>query len=750
MLNNQRKFGNGLTQTSMLGLALGLGLSSPALAQNEAQEASEEENIIVVTGRLRGDAESVQDVPLAVTVISPDQLGAQGALNIEDLETLSPSLVIDPVAAGPGAGAISLRGVSFEDVEKSFEPTVGVVIDGVFTGTNTAQLTNAFDFQQVEVLRGPQGTLFGRNTIGGVINVKRSRPTKEFGLRAEATFGRFGRQEFNGVFNIGDGDIFGLKLFGSYRDFDGYYDNVTLDQTTGRNSVTNAGGTILIEPNSDLSIMLTAEHTKIGGDPAVASLSQTGEAICGVPVPALAAQCNRNTRDDLYTVFGNVLGDIDYGEDAFSAQIDYSFGDFTLTSITALKDSDELVIQDFDASSIDFFTTSRAQQYRQFTQELRLAGNFFDGVSGVVGLFYFNNEYQLQQTTTLPTGFALPAETDHETKSYAAFADFDISLTDMLRLSVGARYSRDEKEYTRSIFAGPGPLLDLSNEDDWSQFTPRVSLDYRFNDDILVYASYARGYRAGGFNGRANSPTSVAVSFDPETVDSFELGAKSTFADGRVTLNIAGFYSKYNDKQEDVVQATPPGSPNPQETVTLNAANATIFGAEIDLRAELFDGFTITSSLGFLDASYDDFFIDVNLDGIEDAGEDASGRDLRRAPDFSFSIAGNYEIPVGESGTVDINAKYSTTSSYQTTIVAAAGDFGRNDPRGLHQSLDDVSASITYTHILSDDSEIYARIFGRNLTDSRGLSAALPVAGLFAFGTGVAPRQYGATVGFRF
>ncbi len=739
-----------LKRSLAAGTILGLmaGISTPAFAQQS--ESAEEDNIIVVTGRLRGDSESVQDVPLAVTVVSPEQLGAQGALNIEDLETLSPSLVIDPVGAGPGAGAISLRGVSFEDVEKSFEPTVGVVIDGVFIGTNTAQLTNAFDFAQIEVLRGPQGTLFGRNTIGGVINVERTRPTKEFGLRAEASFGNYGREDYNAVFNFGDGDAFGAKLFFSDRTFDGFYNNVTLGQRTGSNSVRGAGGTILIEPSDALEILLTAEVTKIGGDPAVASLSQTGEAICGIPVPALAEQCNRNTRDDLYTVFGNVLGDVQFTEDSYSARINYDIGDLTLSSITALKESDELVIQDFDGASISFFTTNRAQQYRQFSQELRLAGEFAQGFSGVVGLFYFNNEYQLQQGTTLPTGFTLPAETDHETKSYAAFADFDIELTDQFRVSLGARYSKDEKEYTRSIFAGPGPLLALSNEDDWSQFTPRVSVDYRFSDDILVYGSYARGYRSGGFNGRANSPSSVAVSFDPETVDSFELGAKTQFADGRVTLNIAGFYSRYNDKQEDVVQATPPGSPNPQETVTLNAANATIFGAEIDMRAELFEGFTITSSLGLLDASYDDFFIDVNLDGIQDAGEDASSRDLRRTPDVSFSIAGNYEVPLGNDGTINLNAKYSTTSSYQTTIVAAPGNFGQNDPRGLHQAQDDLSASITYTHILGDDTEIYVRAFGRNLTDSRGLSSALPVAGLFTFGTGIAPRQYGVTVGFEF
>ena len=185
-----------LNGTSLLAFAAGaLLVASPAAAQDTDEEtASDDDNVIVVTGRLRGN-ESVQDVPLAVTVVSPEQLGAQGALNIEDVETLAPNVVIDPVGAGPGGGAISIRGVSFQDIEKSFEPTVGVVIDGVFIGTNTGQLTNAFDFEQVEVLRGPQGTLFGRNTIGGVINIRRSRPTKEFGARAEVTLGNFGREE---------------------------------------------------------------------------------------------------------------------------------------------------------------------------------------------------------------------------------------------------------------------------------------------------------------------------------------------------------------------------------------------------------------------------------------------------------------------------------------------------------------------------------------------------------------------------
>lgn len=727
-------------------LLAGVFSAQSAFAQDSNVEASQEDDpVIVVTGRLRGD-ESVQDVPLAVTVVSTEQLATQGALTVEDVEGLAPNLVIDPVGAGPGGGAISLRGVSFEDIEKSFEPTVGVVIDGVFSGTNTGQLTNAFDFETVEVLRGPQGTLFGRNTIGGVINIKRSRPTKEFGARGEVTFGNFGRQELNAVLNVGDGDVFGLKLFGYDREFDGYYNNVTLDRTTGANSNTNVGGTLLIEPTPSLEILLNAEYSEIGGDPAVSSLSSSADAICAALGAVIPEQCNRNTTSDLYTAFSNELGLITFDEVALSGQINWEIGGLTLTSITALRDSDERVVQDFDGTSVAFFQTDRIQDYRQFSQELRLGGEFFEGVSGVIGFFYWENEYQLDQTTTLPTGAQANPMTDHSTESYAIFGDFDIELTDRARLSIGARYSWDDKEFTRTL----APGVAFSNADNWSEFTPRVSLDYDVTDDILAYASYSRGYRAGGFNGRANSASAVATGYDPETVDSYELGLKTSFAGGDVILNFAGFYSKYNDKQEDVVQATPPGSANPQETVTLNAASATIKGLELDMRAQLFDGFSLTGAVGILDANYDSFFVDLNVNGEQDPGEDASTRQLRRTPDFTFSIAANYETAVSANSDLAFNLRLSTTSSYQTTIVAAPGNFGMNDPRGLHQATEDLSAALTYTLYVGDDSKLYARVFGRNLLDQERLSSALPVAGLFTFGTAIPPRQYGVSVGFEF
>jgi iron complex outermembrane receptor protein len=720
--------------------------ASPVFAQGaDAASSDEDENVIVVTGRLRGD-ESVQDVPLSVTVVNTEQLGAQGALTIEDVETLSPNLIIDPVGAGPGGGAISMRGVSFQDIEKSFEPTVGVVIDGVFIGTNTGQLTNAFDFEQVEVLRGPQGTLFGRNTIGGVINVRRSRPTKDFGVKAEATLGNYGREEFNAVLNVGDGDTFGLKVWGFDRSTDGYYDNVTLGTDAGANNNTNFGATLLLEPTPDLEILVTAEKTKLGGDPPVSSISDGTDLICILLGAVIPEQCNRNLEDDLYTVFSNFLGDIDYTEDAFSGEINYSFGDLTLTSVTAFRDSDERQTQDFDATSIPFFQTDRSQQYQQFSQELRLAGEVSEGISGVIGLYYFDNEYQLDSTTVLPSGASSSNGTDHNTESLAFFGDFDLELSDRLRLSVGARYSKDEKAYRRFVLNG----IDLSNEDSWKEFTPRVSLDYRFNDDVMGYASYARGYRSGGFNGRGITTTSVQTSFAPETVDSFEVGAKTSFLDGAGIFNVAAFYSEYKDKQEEVVQATPPGSPNPQETVTKNAAGATIKGLEADLRMELAEGFTLSSSLGLLDADYDSFFVDLNLNGTQDAGEDASTRTIRRTPDVTFSVAADYRTPLTNSTELALNARLANSSSYQTTIVPAPGNFGANDPRGIHPSTTDVSAAATVSFDLGESSRAYLRVFGRNLLNEKGVSSTLPVAGLFTFAGAIAPRQYGVTLGFEY
>ena len=713
---------------------------------------------IIVSARRR--EESIQSTPVAVTAISPTELANAAAPDIRDLVGRTPNLVIDPVNAGPSAAAISIRGISFEDIEKSFDPAVGVLIDGVYIGTNTGQLLDFFDFESVEVLRGPQGTLFGRNTTAGVINITRTRPTGELGVKARATIGDYGRRDFRTVVNAPKiADMLSLKGFWLHAQGDDYYDNQTLGKDYGGRRYDNFGATALLEVG-DFDLTATYEHVNERTEIDQAATSQTGKDLICLRIPLGGGaflrptgipdvQCDRNTGDDLYTTFTNVPGIARNKGDNVTVNANYDFGDFVLSSVTGWRTSNESVRQDFDSTSISFFDTLRVQSYRQFTQELRLAGNVTDTVDFVVGGFYFNSRYTLDQTTFFGAFFGggRPFQggniVDHTSKSTALFADVQWKLTDALRLSVGGRYTWDKKRMTNDISKIDNPSVVATPRAEWSKFTPRASIDYSFGEsrNNLVYASFSQGYRAGGLNGRAQTLSSANTPYDPETVNSYELGFKTQVWDDRITFNVAAFLTKFNNKQEEVVRPVP--APVNQETVVQNAAKATIKGIEAEFRALVAEGFTVNGSLGILDAKYDSF--STLVAGVP---TDISTRSLRRTPDLSFSFGGDYTIPVGP-GEIALAASYRHVSSFQTTIVGAPGNPGINDPRGLAGARNLVDASAGYTFDLGS-AKLRAAIFGRNLTDDRGLSSSLPVAGLFTFSAARPPRTWGVEFGVEF
>jgi iron complex outermembrane recepter protein len=767
----------GRTLLASCALATSLGaFGVPALAQAESQAttATGVEDIIVSARRRN---ESIQDVPVAVTAISPAQLANMAAPDIRDLVGRTPNLVIDPVNAGPSAAAISIRGISFEDIEKSFDPAVGVLVDDVYIGTNTGQLLDFFDFESVEVLRGPQGTLFGRNTTAGVIRLQRTKPTGEFGVRALGTIGDYGRRDVRLVVNMPKiADLISLKGFWIRAQSDDFYDNQVLGEDYGGRKYDNYGIAARVE-RGGLDVVFTWDRVKERSEIDQPATSRTPDItrpfpgtqfnpdlIClQVPVTGVGlvrptgipgAQCDRNTGGDLYTTFSNVPGFARNDGDNFTINGSLELGELTLSSVTGWRDSDEIVRQDFDSTSIDFFDTQRVQTYRQFSQELRLSGDLTDALDFVTGLYYFNSRYTLDQTTFfgpfLQAAAGLPAQggniVDHRGKSTALFADVQWTVTEDLRLSVGGRYTWDEKSIFNDFLKTGLPQFIADESEKWNQFTPRASLDYSFGDN-LVYASYSRGYRAGGFNGRGQSAESARTPYDPETVDSFELGLKTQFLDNRVTLNVAGFLTKYNDKQEEIVRAIPGAG---QETLVLNAAKATIKGLEAELRVQATEGLSFSSSLGLLDAKYDEFQTQlVQPDGVV-VNVDASERDLRRTPDVSFSLIADWAIPVGELGNLDLAASYRHVSSFQTTIVGDAFDPTRNDPRGLAQARNLVDASAAMTFDLDDIGKMRVAVFGRNLTDDRGLNSTLPVGGLFTFSAARPPRTFGMEVGFEF
>lgn len=783
-------------------LAAGSWVPSAARAQAQdtgrADESDDGIRDIVVTAQLRQD--NLQDVPVAVTALDARTLVAPIVDDIRDLAGRVPGLVVDSVAAGPSAAAISIRGISFEDIEKSFDPAVGVMVDGVFIGTNTGQLLDSFDIERLEVLRGPQGTLFGRNTIAGVISVRRTRPTEDPGVRGSFLYANYDTKRARLVANSGAlGDVVRLKGFLFWDRTNGFYRNVTKGRREGRYEVLTGGLTALITPFDGVEAEITYEHMRERGEAIVAPLSRTpgpgraGDVICfapGVPGFSPLEQCNRFGLPDrgLYTTFSALDTPVRADTDAVTANIDVELGGgFALKSITGWRKSEESVRQDFDASSATFFDTLRVQDYEQLTQELRVQGNVTDWLDLLVGAYYFRSEYQLDQTTNLGAVLTNPVPpasvrgyTDHESESYAGFADARIKLGDRLTLGLGARYTEDRKRIFNNYGRIPG-LVRLSlpgfGERDcvqvvgllpapfppgipayaaadncagrasFDQFTWRASLDYQIGANKLVYASYNKGFRSGGFNGRAASPTSLGPYF-PETVDAYEVGLKADWLDRKLRTNIALYRTKYNNKQEEIVEPAPPGSANPQETVVRNASSATIQGIEAEIVMQPVRSFTVTTTFAYTDAEFDSFLNDVTGDFIPD---DVSRLQMRRAPRYQASIALDYSRAVG-AGTFGFNTVLRFQSKYFTCIVPARPAVPGaviNDPRCQTRDREDLAASISWA-LPVGSGEVEISVFGRNLTDFRDIGSTLPVARLLTFGTARPPRTYGAEIALRF
>ena len=748
---------------------------TPVYAQDAAPAPAADTgdvNDIIVTARRRD--ETLQTTPVAITAVNTAMLEAKAAVNIGDLQGAAPGLLITQQNSGAQAANISIRGLTYADIEKSQTPTVGVVVDGVTIGTNTGQLQDAFDIAQIEVLRGPQGTLFGANTIGGVINITRTKPTMEPGLKAELTYGRWNTWSGKAVANYGDGATWGIKLFYFHNESDGYYKNVTRNVSAGWSNGDTYGGSLLFKPaGSGFDAQLTLQQVVQKFDPVVSNIAKTGEAFCAFEP---ANECNRNTRKDLYTTFGAAASSKYRAPDA-TLQMNYDLDVIKLTSITGWRHTKEGQTQDFDGSSVDLYYVDRRQHYTQWSQELRASGKFFEGLDYVVGGYYFNSKYDLTQWSrvfgfdpnTPPTLFDLNSQhVEGKTKSYAFFGDFNWAFADGFRLSFGGRWSHDKKKLFNG-FAG-GKLIDPGNVSasqfvpvgtgnaSFSKFTPKAGIDYRPNSDMMVYASWSRGYRSGGFSPRAATADTASTPFGPETVDSYEIGAKFDLLDRRLQINLAGYVSDYKDMQQNL---TVPGGPTGNQTITGNVpGGALIKGIEMDGTLRITSNFKITGSAAYMKSHFRNFVANGVL-GTAIVPFDYSANRLIYAPKFTGSLAADYSVPTS-FGKVSANIGWRHISPYDEQLSAASltpvtDGLGNvtsvivngNDPRVRTTTQDLVDAAVTFDFAL-DNVDAYFRVFARNLTDERTTTHAFTVAGLWSFGMALEPRTYGATVGVKF
>ena len=727
-----------------IALAGGTAFPLTVYAQDNALVLEE----VIVTARKR--MESIQSVPVAVTALTTE-LQRSSIRNLQDIQGFVPNLLIDKVTALPGGAAIAIRGVSYQEIDKSLDPGIGVLLDGVYLGTNSGQILENFDIERLEVLRGPQGTLFGKNTIGGAINIIRTTPTKEFGGKVQGTLGEDGRQDIRGLLNLPLTENGGIKLWAAKLESDGYIKNTTYNDDAGGQDYENAGATLAWQFGDALDLAFTYERiedeSEVG---AWANFNKYFDEVDGpdfaglffLPDPTGFRQFDPGSDEDHNST--NAPNDADVSNDFYNLTVNYEMGDWLLTSITGYINRNENTRLEYDGNRFEFLTAFTDQDYEQFSQELRVNGTI-GNVELTTGLYYWDSEYDANQKTHELWPFLVPAfplgtigviSQHGETESYAAFGSADWALTEKLTLNFGLRYTYEEKKLEpvgSQYFLGDIPLTPpgtfTSVDEDWDKFSPRIGAQYDFTDDIMVYASYSEGFKSGGFFGRITSADNVR-GFDPEKVETYELGIKSEWWNQRLRLNAAVFSSDYSDKQEEIIVADAGGN---VDTIVLNAADASMDGAELELTALLYEGLTFFAQGGYLDASYDEFIID-DVPGVPTDGSDL---DMRNTPEYTFGAGLNYTHSLFSHSAMAYGVSYRWRDEYVTIF--------NNDPLGQKDSAGFWDANIDYRFKES----LTVSVYGRNIGDERYFRAVL-IPPISSFGQWNEPENYGVTVTYEF
>ncbi|MEM1436408.1 MAG: TonB-dependent receptor, partial [Pseudomonadota bacterium] len=678
---------------------------------------------VVVSARRR--SESIQDVPVSVTAIERE-LRQANVRRPEDVQNFAPNLYIRRTPGIASGAAISIRGVSSFESDKSFDPAIGVMMDGMFLGTSSGVLLQNFDIKQIEILRGPQGTLFGKNTTGGLINIIRGDVTMDWGADLNVTAGNFGRQDFKAVVNMPIvGDQLGIKLFGASIQSDGFVENRTLNDDVGGDDIVNFGFTTLWEPTDNFNLKLHYEKFHDESDQgAYTNVNQPGELACVLEAfGEVGCQSSANDGPDRNAADGRNDSDNEY--DTFIVTANLDLEQFLLTYIGTSRDMDENNNQHFDGAPVDLLRMRFFNDWHQQSHELRLVSQFSDVVEFQAGLFYWDVDYdqrwdvadlhhQLSNLGVIPVPLSATTLSSNgqsqTTESTAVFFQGDWHINEEWTLTAGARWTEEEKDFlggNGGAFYDPAagdPIPALVDpqpfSQKWSELTPMIGLRYQPSDDLMLYGSYSEGFKSGGFFGR-QANFNLDPSYDPEFVENYELGMKSTFLDGKLIFNSALFLSQYKDKQESILI---PVDLSNVATVVRNASELEMMGVELEMMYQVTPAWFVRATYGYLDAEYDNYFADLNGDGIV---TDNSNLRPRNTPENTFGLTTTYTIPVGSG---DLQGMLSYRWRDEIEMIAD------NDPLGFLNPIEDLSATVTYSW---NDERYRVTAFGRNMTDDR-------------------------------
>lgn len=721
-----RYFNNKTTILLQLFSVLLLNITS-SQAQNSSSSALLEE--IVVTATKKKNVENVHDIPSSVTAFGADQLEALKIRDLVGLNFAVPNATIQEVGTTKGGASFAIRGLGINSSIPSIEPTVGVFVDGIYYGINSGVVFDTFDLKSIEVLRGPQGVLFGRNVTGGALIVNTTDPGFEpkttLKVAAESGFRGTGANYFIQGSTTGTliEDTLAGKIAVYYNDDKGWFKNTLAD---GSKTDFGASDTFIIRPaitwtpSESLSITAKYEYGEFSGDgPAAQSHINGIEA----QQENAVGDFRRNSFD--FSVNENTFNDSEWQNLVIETNLDVSFGDGRITNIFGYREFDSDAFSDIDATSQRIFDGEVVIQQEQISNELRFNGQF--GKWNITtGLFYFEQDLSYSETRFLLEDFfstlglpalTLPGGGIQDQQTFGIFAQTEYQVNDRLSLSAGLRYSDEAKEVKiASIVAGlqADTTCRVSNNDcifDFSELSnpgdatfstdnlsPQIGIKYVLNDSSNIYASWNRSFRAGGFNLRNTSADIKSLnSFDDEEVDALELGWKYQSINNS-TLNVALFLTKIDDLQREV---------NSQDTavgtvqVVRNTANAEIKGFEIDGKLAITDNLILTGSFGYTDGEYNDLFFDLTGDGV--INQNDFDLEIPRLTNTSYSLGLIYNQRLGRLGDGHLQINYGRKSDTSFT----------DDNLGFIDDTERLDASIT----LMRDSGTSLSLFGKNLTN---------------------------------
>ena len=750
MKNNSTIRGRNLHKACRISIAMaGLGLLSPhGLAQSGGLEE------IIVTAQKR--AESLQTVPLSVAAVTGAAIERANITSIQGIKV--PNVQIDNFTNTPNGAVMSIRGIGVVEPDPYAGNTVGIMLDGVPQLFNMTSLLDLFDIERVEVLRGPQGTLFGANTTGGVVNVITEQPTGEWGGKARATLGNWDRRDLSAAVNFPIVDnLLAGKITVQHHERDGWVRNVVDGSDLNYQDTQAIRGSLLWTPAEDLDITWTNEYVQREyGPPVVVNGSSPGyathvpEGVQGMyanPCPDADARCRAPSR---YRAGSQVrdLGKLNtYASTLTVNWNDTALGD--LVSITGYKRFRVREDTDQDGTPLFLDDTERETEGWQFTQELRSSFSVNEKLDMIAGAFVTATHYEHLQNFRInfpgleALGLRQVNPQDQDSWSASLFAQGYYQISDRMRLQVGLRYTHEKTEMDAGIdfYAGstnfddgillPAPdTFSVKDKDSWDNVGGKIGLDYQISDTVMVYASYARGFKSGGFVGRVGIPQDIGP-YDPEYVDTYEVGMKGDFLDNRLRSNITLFHSSYEDMQ--LAQIYFIGAI--QGNSILNAGKSEIQGAEMELTFIPADGLTLDLSLGYLDSEFKKF---APPDPVTGLPRDFSGFRLQNTPQWTGAASAAYEVPVADG-----MARFFVEFTHSADKYLTSLD---NSPTTRVQEMNLLNASVEWSP-QSDNWTV--SLWGRNLEDKRYIASAFEAPGTIRFVNYANPREFGMTVNYR-